>query len=102
MAVVVSVWVGSGKGRFLDSANAPENPFQTDPRRGRRLVLARQVNDVVHEIKRDFIEREICVLDLLRENDVAVSVATRERGAVVWPDGEFPELKTLRSYALVV
>jgi hypothetical protein len=60
-----------------------------------RSVLARQVDDVVGEVQRDFIQRKIQVLDLLGENDVAVAIVARQRSASVGMHGEFPHLKFL-------
>ena len=48
-----------------------------------RLILARQIDHVVREAERDFVEREIRVLDLLRVDDVVVAVVAGERGCPV-------------------
>ena len=40
-------------------------------------VLAWQVDDVVGEVQRDFIQRKIRVLDLLGEYDVVVAIVAR-------------------------
>jgi hypothetical protein len=66
-----------------------------------RSVLARQVDDVVGEVQRDFIQRKIQVLDLLGENDVAVAIVARQRSASVGMHGEFPHLKFLVGDSLV-
>ena len=60
------------------------------------------MDDVVRELQRDFIQREIRVLDLLREDDVAVAVVAGQRGCTVGADGELPDLKFLGGDALVV
>ncbi len=65
-------------------------------------VLARQVDHVVSEIQRDFIQREIGVLDLLGVHDIAVAIVARQRGAPVGTHGEFPCLKLLGGDSLVV
>jgi hypothetical protein len=41
-------------------------------------MLARQIDHVVREIERDFIEWKIRVLDLLRIHDVAVAILAGE------------------------
>jgi hypothetical protein len=65
-------------------------------------VLAWQVDYVVGKVQRDFIQREICVLDLLSEHDVAVAIVARERSASVGVYGQLPDLKFLRGDSLVV
>jgi hypothetical protein len=40
-------------------------------------VLARQMDDVVGEVQRDFIQRKIRVLDLLGEYDIVVAIVAR-------------------------
>jgi hypothetical protein len=61
---------------------------------GVRLVFARQQDDVVGEIERDFIQREVGECDPLGENDGAVAIVAREQGSVVGDD-QFPHLKFL-------
>src|SRR5580658_7855422 len=60
------------------------------------------MDHVVSEIKRDFIQREIRVLDLLGEHDVAVAIVARKRSGSVGTHGELPDLKFLGSNSLVV
>jgi hypothetical protein len=60
------------------------------------------VDDVVGEVQSDFIQREICVLDLLGEHDVAVAVIARKRSGSVGTYGELPDLKFLGGNSLVV
>jgi hypothetical protein len=48
-----------------------------------RSVLAWQVDYVVGEVQRDFIQREIGVLDLFGEHDVAIAVVVRKRSGSV-------------------
>jgi putative SOS response-associated peptidase YedK len=54
------------------------------------------------KVQRDFIQREICVLDLLSEHDVAVAIVARERSASVGTYGELPDLKFLGGNSHVV
>jgi hypothetical protein len=65
-------------------------------------VLAWQVDYPVGEIQRDFIQREVRVLDLLGEHDLAVAVVARESSGSVGTYGELPDLKFLGSDSLVV
>jgi hypothetical protein len=60
------------------------------------------VDDVVGEVQGDFIQREIGVLDLLREYDIAVAVVARKRSGSVGTYGEFPDLKFLGGNSFVV
>ena len=57
---------------------------------------------IVGEIQRDLIQREIRVLDLLGEHDVAVAVAARKRSGSVGTYSEIPDLKFLGGKSLVV
>ena len=81
-----------------------KNPRQRGRQRGLSAgsVLARQVDNVVGEIQRDFIQRKIRVLDLLGEHDVAVAIIAGERSGPVGAHGEFPDLKFLGGDSLVV
>src|SRR5271165_732594 len=65
-------------------------------------VFARQVDDVVHEIEGDFVERKIGELDLLRKHGAAIAVLTRELGRAVGSDFQRPHLKLLGCDAFVV
>ena len=65
-------------------------------------VLAGQMDHVVGEIQCDFIQREIGVLDLLGEHDVAVAIVAGERSGSVGTHGELPDLKFLGGNSLVV
>ncbi len=60
------------------------------------------MDHVVGKVQRDFIQREIGVLDLLGEHDIAVAIVARERGASVGTYGELPDLKFLGGDSLVV
>jgi hypothetical protein len=60
------------------------------------------VDDVVGEVQGDFIQREIGVLDFLREYDIAVAIVARKRSGSVGTYGEFPGLKFLGGNSLVV
>ena len=65
-------------------------------------ILAWQMDHVVSEIKRDFIQREIRVLDLLGEHDVAIAIVARKRTGSVGTYGELPDLKFLGGDSFVV
>jgi len=60
------------------------------------------MDHVVSEIKRDFIQREIRVLDLLGEHDVAIAIVARKRSGSVGTYGELPDLEFLGGDSLVV
>jgi hypothetical protein len=60
------------------------------------------VDDVVGEVQGNLIQREIGVLDLLGEHDVAVAIVARKRSGSVGTYGEFPDLKFLGGNRLVV
>jgi hypothetical protein len=77
-------------------------PARTPARAWRWSVLAWQVDNVVGEMQRDFIQREIGVLDLLGEHDIGVAIVARKRGGSVGTHGEFPDLKFLGGDSLVV
>src|ERR1700733_1073352 len=77
-------------------------PAKTPVRVSRCSVLAWQVDYVVGEVQRDFIQREICVLDFLSEHDVAVAIVARKRSASVGTYGELPDLKFVGGDSLVV
>ena len=80
-----------------------KNPYQRAPARVSLCsVLAWQMDHVVSEIQRDFIQREIGVLDLLGEHDVAISIVARKRSGSVGTYGELPDLKFLGGDSLVV
>ena len=51
------------------------------------------MDNVVSEVERDGIEREIGVLDFFAEDGVAVSVATGESGCLVGMNFQRPDLK---------
>ena len=65
-------------------------------------VLARQVDYVVGKVQFYLIQRKICVLDLLGEHDIPVSVVARKRSGSVGTYGQFPDLKFLGGDSLVV
>src|SRR5882672_1761692 len=77
-------------------------PARMPARAERWSILAWQVDDVVGEVQSDFIQREISVLDLLREDDLAVAIVTRKRSCSVGIYGEFPDLKFFGGNGLVV
>src|ERR1017187_7023950 len=80
-----------------------KNPYQRATARVSLCsVLAWQMDHVVSEIQRDFIQREIGVLNLLGEHDVAVAIIARKRSGSVGTYGEFPDLKFLGGNSLVV
>ena len=60
------------------------------------------MDDVVGEVQGNLIQREIGVLDLLGEHDVAVAIVARKRSGSVGTYGEFPDLKFLGGNRLVV
>jgi hypothetical protein len=60
------------------------------------------VDHVIGETQRDFIQREIGVLDVLGEDDIAVAIVARKRGGSVGTHGEFPNLKFFGGDMLVV
>ena len=60
------------------------------------------MDDVVGEVQGNFIQREIGVLDLLGEDDVAVAIVARKRSGSGGTYGEFPDLKFLGGNSLVV
>ena len=60
------------------------------------------MDDVVGEIQGNFIQREIGVLDVLGEHDIAVAIVARKRSGSVETYGEFPDLKFLGGNSLVV
>jgi hypothetical protein len=59
------------------------------------------VDHVVGEIQCDLIQREIRVLDLLGEHDIAVAIVAAKRSGSVRVYGEFPDLKFLRGEVLL-
>src|SRR5579872_1066734 len=69
---------------------------------GSRSVLAWQIDHVIGEPERNLVEREIRVLDLFRENGVAVAVTASERRTSIGADDQLPDLKFLRRNPLVV
>jgi len=77
-------------------------PARTPARAWRSSILAGQVDNVVCEIQRDFIQREIGVFDLLGEHDVAVAIVACKSSGSVGTYGEFPDLKFLGGDSLVV
>jgi hypothetical protein len=60
------------------------------------------VDDVVGEVQRDFIQREIGVLDVLGEHGVAIAIAASKRSGSVGMYDELPDLKFLGGDSLVV
>ncbi len=60
------------------------------------------MDDVVGEVQSDFIQREIGMLDVLGEHDVAVAIVARKRSGSVGTYGEFPDLKFLGGNSPVV
>ncbi len=60
------------------------------------------MDHVVGEIQRDFIQREIGVLDRLGEHDIGVAIVARKRGGSVGMHREFPDLKFFGGDTLVV
>jgi hypothetical protein len=60
------------------------------------------MDHVVNEIQRDFVQREIGVLDRLGEHDVAVAIVARQGGGAVGTYGELPDLKFFGGNSLVV
>jgi hypothetical protein len=77
-------------------------PARTPARVRRCSILARQVDHVVGEVKCDFIQRKIRVLDLFSEHDIPVSIVAPKRSGPVGMYGEFPDLKFLGGDCLVV
>lgn len=63
-------------------------------------MLARQIDHVVAEPKRDFWRREIGVVKGLRKDHVVVAVLNGAHAGAVGVDGEFPDLKRLTRHAL--
>ena len=87
---------------YSGDARKKPAPARTPARAWCWSVLARQVDHVVGEIQRDFIQREICVLDRLGEDDIVVAIVARKRGGSVGMYGELPDLKILGGDGLVV
>src|SRR5208282_4259840 len=77
-------------------------PARMPARAWRCSILAGQMDHVVGKIQGDFIQREIGMLDLLREHDVAVAIVARKRSGSVGTYGELPDLKFLGGNSLVV
>ena len=73
-------------------------------RRGQasRLILARQMDHIVREIERDFIERKICELDVLGIDDVVIAIVANERRCPILAHGEFPDLEFFGGNALLM
>ena len=88
----------ASRARPIPADRCPRMPARAK----RRSVLAWQVDDVVGEVQGDFIQREIGVLDLLGEHDVAIAIVARERRGSVGTYGELPDLKFLGGNSLVV
>ncbi len=59
------------------------------------------MDHVVSEIQHDSVQREIGVLDLLGEHDVAIAIVTSKRSGSVGTYGELPDLKFLGGDSLV-
>jgi hypothetical protein len=55
------------------------------------------VDDVVGEVKRDFVQPKIRVLDLFGEYDVAIAIVAGQLGGTIRAYGKLPDLKFLRS-----
>jgi len=68
---------------------------------GRTSAFAREVDRVVFEPERNAGRREIAEFKLLHKDDVVIAVLASERGRLVGTNGEFPDLKRLRSDAPV-
>ena len=77
-------------------------PARTPGRVYRWSVLAGQVDYVVGEVQRDFIQRKISVLDLFGEDDVAVAIIARKSSGSVGTYRELPDLKFLGGNSLVI
>src|SRR6266849_5729711 len=86
----MSVWQGEQRCNEWS-----RRPRRMPPARASRSVLARQVDHVVREVERDFIEREVGERDFLRENDVVIAVVAGECCGIVGTDDELPDLKPL-------
>ena len=57
---------------------------------------------IIGKVQFDLIQRKIRVLDLLREDDVAVAIIARKSCGAVGTYGEFPDLEFLGGDSLVV
>ncbi len=60
------------------------------------------MDDVLGEVQRDFIQREIGVLDVLGEHDVSIAVVAGKRSGSVGMYNELPDLKFFGVDSLVV
>ena len=60
------------------------------------------MDHVVSEIQRDFVQREIGVLDPLGEHNVAIAIVACKRSGSIGTHGELPDLKFLGGHSLVV
>ena len=65
-------------------------------------MLARQMDHVIGEIKRDLVERKIRELDVLGIDDIVVAVAADERCCPVLADFQRPDLELFGRNALLV
>jgi hypothetical protein len=68
------------------------NPHPAAPARAGPSVFRGQENGVVGEMALDFVDRKICVLVVLRIDDVIAVVANKACGPV-FPHREFPYLE---------
>ena len=60
------------------------------------------MDHVVRKVQCDFVQRKICILDLLREHNVPVAIIASNRSGSVVTYGEPPDLKFLGGNRLVV
>ena len=65
-------------------------------------VFARQVDHVITEPKCDAVKWKIRELDVPEEEQVVIAVFDPQRGGIVGPHVEFPDLKRLTTNRLVV
>jgi hypothetical protein len=77
-------------------------PARMPARAERWSILAWQVDDTVGEVQGNLIQREIGVLDLLREDDIAVAIIARKSCGAVGDYGELPDLKFFGGNRLVI
>ena len=56
-------------------------------------VFARQEDNVVSEVEGDLLQREVCIWNRFRENDIAVAILAREGGGVVGMHPQLPKLE---------
>jgi hypothetical protein len=63
-------------------------------------VFARQEDNVVSEVEGDLLQREVCIGNRFRANDIAVAVLTREGGGLVGMHPQCPKLEGFGGHAL--